>query len=176
MAGGGKGSFSFGTSRFNVAKASSKALSVQIGQMRHRLALCRADDIVIDGATIVLKRAEVLKVWASISEKHGSLWSREGYAVKESRDAQSHDVCIRYRKDFEIASAAWLYEERRDNPARWWKVLKVGEKQEIGVSQWFWTLGCRLVEKSDFALAPVDDKTQKPNPLAAMPLPKGVSL
>ena len=149
---------------------------VTIGQMNKRIALCGGDDVVVDGGTLLLARREIQMIWASITESRGSTWSREGRAVMEPLNSASHKITIRYRADRDVTSTAWIYQERRDNPPRWFKILKIGEKEQIGVSQWHLELSCRLVEKSDFAPPPVVEAPAERRTIDAVPLPRGILL
>lgn len=148
-----------------------------IGSFRHMVTLCTADDIVLDGATIVLARRKAIDVRAAIKEDKGSTWSRDGFAVKEPRDTPTHCITIRYRGDhFSITSTAWIYEKRAAAPPRWWKVIKVSETEEQGIYPWNWDLKCRLVEKSDYAPAPQASASVAQSPAPAAKLPPGVRL
>lgn len=167
--------FEFGTTRRNQAQAKGKGLAVSIGDMKHRVTLCSADDIAENDGRIVIARRSVVTVWAKIEEDRGSFWSRQGFAVKEQRETPSHSIFIRYRAQFDITAHAWIFEDRKNAPARWWKVLEVQEIEDLGVYKRFWKLRCRLVERSDTASAPQGPAEPK-SPAAAAPLPNGVTL
>jgi hypothetical protein len=168
------GAFAFGSTARNSRRKPAAKKAVAIGDLRHRITLCTASDVVVDGASIVIHRTEALKRWAKIEEKSGSLWSPEGVAVKESRDRQTHCIFVRRSKQFEISAAAWIYEARQDLPPRWFKILKVKEIEETGVYPWFWEFSCRLVEKSDLAIGP--EKPGEAQIGTASKLPAGVKL
>lgn len=138
-----------------------------IASLKHRVAICTMDDVVVDASTLSLRRAEVLRTWANIEAKNGSMFAKDGVAIMESRERQTHIICVRYRYDMVISSAAWVYEERLKSEPRWYKVLSVVDAGE------FWKFKCRLVEKSDAA--------EVPSPVTAtdefkMDLPRGVVL
>jgi head-tail adaptor len=143
-----------------------------IRDFKHRITLCSASDVVTEGGTMVLSRVAAWDAWAHIEESRGSFFSRDGYAVKEQRDQRSHKICIRYRTDKEISGAAWIYEQRAKSSPRWFKVLSVCDKGEMGR---FWQLECRLVERSDDVVKPVEAKPDDVT-LQGMALPEGVTL
>lgn len=129
---------------------------ISIAALKHQVYLCTMNDVVTDGEGMRLSRTGVFRAWAAIEAKRGSMYAPTGVVIEESRATQSHLITIRYRYDFEISSAAWLYEEPLKSPPRWYKVLKVKE----ACSEW-WTLSCRLVEKSDFLSKPIDGTEEK---------------
>lgn len=137
---------------------------VSLSSLTHRVKLCSAKDAVVDGGTVTLARQDALTTWAAIKPKRGSFFV-DGVAAMEDREKVSHCITIRFRPDVQISSTAWVYEERRAAPPRWYKVLAIVDREEKGR----WTeLDVRLVESSDDLVkpeAPVVDR--------AASLPKG---
>jgi head-tail adaptor len=130
---------------------------ISVAALRHRISLCTMQDVVVDGDEMRLTRKEVFGAWAAIEAKRGSMFAQGGVVIQESLDVQSHLITIRYRYDYAISSAAWVYEERRKSEPRWYKVLSVKDT----TSEW-WVLSCRLVEKSDFVSQPQPDAPANP--------------
>lgn len=121
------------------------AVPVSIAKLTHRIKLCSERDATVDGGMPVLTRDDVLTVWAQIQPKRGSFFVN-GTVAMENRENPSHYITIRYRSDLQIRSTAWVYEERRASPPRWYKVLSVQDRDENG--RWF-QLEVRLVESAD---------------------------
>lgn len=140
---------------------------IQISDLRHRVSLCSQRDEV-NGGEYYLARGVVAKVWAKIEAKAASAFSPHGMAMNTSRGQRTHIIWMRYRYDLEITAMAWVHEERRRSPPRWFKVLKVGQTEKAGNQ--FYKLECRLVERSDDAADPEDFSGP------AQALPPGVQL
>jgi len=125
----------------------------KIGDMEHRVALCRQQDIVADGKTMELHRSEVVWTWARIKSYYGigSYMNEDGYAIIDGTGKQSrasHAITVRRGLDIEVTAAAWIYEERRKGPPRWYKILQFSET--VG-----WLMfTAKLIEKSDYAPTP----------------------
>lgn len=151
--------------------ATSMKSKISTADLRHRVKLCTMEDVVQGEEGLRLTRKEVFNAWAAIEAKRGSMFSREGTVIQESRETQSHLITIRYRYDFEISSAAWLYEEPLKSAPRWYKVLSVKD-----TTSEFWVLSCRLVEQSDFVSRPQDEATPEPSNPFLTGLPHGVRL
>lgn len=122
---------------------------ISIAALCHRVSLCTMNDVVTDAEGMRLTRTGVFGAWAAIEAKRGSMYAPGGVVIEESREVQSHLITIRYRYDFEISSAAWIFEEPRKSPPRWYKILAVKETS----CDW-WVLSCRIVEKSDLVSRP----------------------
>lgn len=144
---------------------------ITIAALKHRVQLCSMQDVVIEAEGMRLIRTEAFKAWAAIETKSGSMFAKEGVVIDEPLSRQSHLITIRYRHDFVISSAAWLYEERRKSEPRWYKVLKVKEAD----CEW-WVLSCRLVEKSDLISKPQEPGTANAEEGFLVQLPPGVKL
>lgn len=130
---------------------------MRISDLKHRVALCAARDVIENGSTMALSRTEVARVWAKIESMQPSFISRMGYAILEAATYPSHTIAIRGQAGLDITSAAWVYEERRKSEPRWYKVLGFREKD-----CWL-VLSCHLVEKSDFAAPPRDMLSPQPS-------------
>ena len=129
-----------------MAKLSSKDL-------KHRIALCSGTDVVTDGGELVLVRKDVLNTWAKIESKVASMFSRQGFAIMEDRNRQTHLISIRMRRDIDITSAAWIYEERMQSGSRWFKVLGVkddGEDSDVTI------LSCKIIQRGEDLAEPVE--------------------
>jgi hypothetical protein len=142
---------------------------MSISSMRHKLLLCRQQDVVLAGGDLTLGRQEVAWVWAQINEKAASTFSPHGAVMGDSRNVRTHQIMIRYRPLLNLSIMAWLYEERRISSPRWFKIIKVGQT-EVSGTQYF-NLDCRLVERGDDIGAPITAAT---GPLVG--LPNGVRL
>lgn len=143
---------------------------VTTADLRHRLLLCTMEDVVLEDEGLRLTRREVFKAWGAIEAKRGSMFAPGGTVIEETRSQQSHLICIRYRYDYAISSAAWIYEEPLKSEPRWYKVLSVKDTTSD-----FWVLSCRLVEKSDFVSRPQDGEPDPANPFL-VGLPEGVKI
>lgn len=153
----------------------AKPAKVSTGDLRHRVVLCTAHDVVLTDGAVSLSRTAVTPVWAKITEQRGSLFSREGTPVQEDRERPSHCIVIRRNPAYDLSATAWIYEARPDAAPRWFKVLDTKEVDEHGIYGRFWELRCRVVERADMA-APPQDPNARPDPTLAVPLPAGVSL
>lgn len=127
--------------------------------LKNSIALCTADDAVLDGV-MRLTRKDVVNTWAKIDAKQPSMFGKSGYTIMEDRSKQTHIITIRARYDIDITSAAWIYEARAQSGDRWYKVL--GIKDDGSDSGWT-VLSCRLVEKGGEVVAPVEtEATENP--------------
>lgn len=143
--------------------------------LKHRVTVCTSADVVTTDGALVLTRTKAWDTWAMIEPHRGSMFSREGYAIREGREQASHRIVIRLRPSVLISSAAWLYEARRISAPRWFKILDV---KEIGEAARFWEFTARETERSDEITAPADPAEACPatgGPLT-VPLPSGVKL
>lgn len=126
-------------------------------ELRHRIKLCSGSDVVL-GTDIVLVREDVLETWAKIEPKTTSMFSRAGYNVLESRERQTHLITIRMRRDIDVTASAWVYEERLQSGARWFKILGIKEAYENGE---FLVMSARLIERGEDLASPVDSATEE---------------
>lgn len=120
-------------------------------KLSHRVTVCSMQDVVDENGTMTLRRKEAFDSWAAIEPKKGAQFSVEGVAIRQNRDARTHVICMRNRRDTDISSAAWIYEERRQSSPRWFKIINHHNYDEQSE---FWKFDCRLVERSDDAERP----------------------
>lgn len=135
-----------------------------LSDLRHRLVLCRQDDVISSEAGFQLRREEVKTVLASVTEKSGTPYTKSGHA--NSGDGRTHIIMIRYRPSLNLSEMAWLYEKRVKSSPRWFKVLSIGQTEESSTP--YWKINAKLVERSDDAPKPT-------NPVV-VGLPPGVKL
>lgn len=128
-----------------------------IAQRKHRLTLFRADDIVINGASIVLKKEAIYKGWGMIEAKAPSTFAPQGVTVEENVAKHNHIISMNYRPDILISSAAWIYEERLKSAPRLFKILSVIETCDL------FKFYCRITERGDNAILPVAPESKKPS-------------
>jgi hypothetical protein len=116
----------------------------RISDFNHRISICTMLDVVEDGTTMTLSRVPAANVWAKIyALPHlPSFMSPIGYAIKEDANRVTHWITLRYKIDMDFSSAAWIYEERRKSPPRWYKVLGFYD------SDLWITLHAHLIERS----------------------------
>jgi hypothetical protein len=145
-----------------------------IATRKHRVVLCKADDIILDCATIVLKRTALLEYWARITPTRSSLLGRDGFAVADNREKPTHRIHMKYRSDMVLASTAWVYERLLKSPPRWYKLLDV--RDDCIDNQRYLSLECRLVEAGDDIVEPQQVAPASGTGFGAMPLPVGVKL
>lgn len=138
----------------------------KIADRRHRVTICSAQDVVTEAGELRLTRVGAWDCWAAIKATRPSTFGRDGYVVKDPREGASHEIAIRYRTDKLISAAAWVYEARRKSAPRWFKVLSIRQEGEELI------LSCRLIERSDDVLAPVEPGEA----LRPAALPQGVAL
>jgi hypothetical protein len=133
--------------------ASRARRTVTISELSHRILLCTADDVMVAGQSIALKREAKRECWAKIEEHRGQrFYGDGGMAIQEGRDHSSHKITIRYRPDMPVSALAWIYEARLTSEPRWYKVLEGSDAGERGRYQ---VLRCRLVQMSDIIVAPI---------------------
>lgn len=145
---------------------------IPISAFRHRLQLCSQTDVVQNGS-LFLAREGVRAVRATVVPKKASTFSRQGAATKDSRNARTHVITVRHFDDLSISAYAWLFEERRKSPPRWFKILSVVETEASGTR--YYIFDCRLTEITDNAPKP-DDTPPKGGLDPVIGLPDGVSL
>ena len=120
----------------------------KISQLRHRVAICTMKDVVVSADRMDLRREAVVWTWARIDHQQHlpSFLSEMGFAIKELATRATHRIRLRSDLGIDYSSAAWIYEEFFQSPARWYKVLGfVGETRKIIM------LECHLVEASERA-------------------------
>lgn len=125
--------------------------------LKHRVVLCTSADVMIAGDTLLIQRKEVRECWAGIAPSREQLFSRDGIAIRESRDSASHKITIRYSPEQPISAAAWVFERRLKSEPRWFKVLG---RQNLDEDSRFVVLRCRLVEERDDITAPATASAQ----------------
>jgi head-tail adaptor len=140
-----------------------------IADLKHKVKLCSMRERV-ENNEMLLTRKDVFQAWACIRPKKGSSFNRDGSTTNEKLDVQTHEIYIRYRSDFSITIAAWVFEERLKSAPRWFKVLKVENVGEA--SQWH-CLSCRLVEEADDISEPIQ---HAPDTTIVSDLPRGFNL
>ena len=128
-----------------------------IAERKHRLTLFRADDLVISGASIVLKKEAIYKGWGKIEAKSPSTFSPQGPTVEERVDRHNHIISMNYRPDILVSSAAWIYEERLKSAPRLFKILSVIETRDL------FKFYCRITERGDNVISPVAPEERKPS-------------
>jgi Phage head-tail joining protein len=149
------------------------AKRTRIADLKHRVQLCTAHDVVTEDNQLRIIKTSAMTVWASIEATRGSFYTPDGVTLDKDREKPSHDICIRYRPEILISSTAWLYEARIKAPARWFKVLEVRDGPDAGRT---WKLRCRLMEASDLTKPEAAPATTDHVTFGAMPLPDGVNL
>lgn len=122
---------------------------------RHRVYLCTQNDVVVDNGTLVLIREKVKPMWAEIFNKpeKGTLFTPDGFAYKDTKETHSHRIRVLYDWRYNISNLAWIYEERRKSPPRWFKII--GLDQTEGQGTQYFMFYVRLTERSDEAVKPV---------------------
>lgn len=116
---------------------------ISIAELKHKVLVCSAADVVIADGEIVIERKAVYSAWAKIEAKAPSTYVPQGVTVAEPREKTTHVISIRYRSDIQISSSAWLYEERLKSAPRLFKITRLIEDCD------FFTFYCRLTERGD---------------------------
>jgi hypothetical protein len=126
-------------------------LATMTCDLKHRIELCSMREEVVNGATMELKRYPIVRCWAMIEHQYynPSFISPIGYAILESRERTTHIITVRNGLAIEVSSSAWVYEERRKSPPRWYKILGYSEE-----GNWL-SMHTHLIQKSDEAVTPV---------------------
>lgn len=122
-------------------------------KFKHRLAVCSARDVVVEGKLEFSKKF-IYEGWAMINPRRQQTFSPNGHSILEEKDRRTHFIHMRYRHDIEITSSAWLYEKRLKSAPRWFKILFVGDEYEDGR---YFKFDCRLMEMGDNLIDPEDD-------------------
>lgn len=136
---------------------------IKIADLKHRIALCTAKDVVVNGSTMEIRRETVKWAWANIEHQThlSSFLSQAGYATKEIAERPTHRIRVRYGLELDYSATAWVYEQRLKSPPRWYKFLGFVEECD------FVMLECHLQERND-------DARPSDGPLA--PAPQSVEL
>jgi hypothetical protein len=128
--------------------------------LKHRLALCTQRDVVAGPSTMELRRTEVVWCWGRVRSHYGLpmfLGGQNNYTVMDLTTKATHAITVRSGLALIITDTAYVYEEFRKSPPRWYKVLGFSE-----IANWT-TMTTRLVEQSDMAIPP------QPSVLAPQP-------
>jgi head-tail adaptor len=136
---------------------------MSIASLRHRLILCRQEDVVTENGEFKLNRSSVVAIWASIKEKFPSNITNQG-ASTEDRNLRSHVIMSRYAPHINLSSMAWLYEARLKSSPRWFKILRVGQTETAGTL--YFKVDARLTERGDHVVNP---DTQANSPVVNLP-------
>jgi hypothetical protein len=130
----------------------------KIHELNRRVALCSQKDVVVNSSTMELRRTEVVWAWARIKSHYGlpSFLGQHGYTVMDLTTKATHAITVRGGLGVIITDTAYVYEEFRKSPPRWYKILGWSE------SEGWLVFTSRMVEMSDYALQPN-------NPLAPQP-------
>lgn len=126
--------------------------------------MCTQQDIVADSATMDLRREQVVWTWARVKSHYGlpAIVARSGYSTFNAIGVNvipTHAITIRIGIMLEITTTAYIYEEFRKSPPRWYKVLGWSETDD------FITMPVRLMERSDFAIPPQGSLAPRPSPV-----------
>lgn len=116
----------------------------------HRIKLCRAEDVVVDGEMLISKHF-VHEAWAMINPRRTQTFSQQGQTVYEEKDRRTHFIHINYSPDLLLSTTAWIYEEPLKSAPRWFKVLFAGDEYE---NSRYFKFECRLIERGDDILRP----------------------
>lgn len=138
-------------------------------KFKHRVHVCRNEDVVVDGQ-LIFQRRSLFEGWAMIDPRRTQTFGADGHSIYEERDRRTHFIRMRYNPDVEYSVAAWLYEERRKSPPRWFKILFSGDEYET--SQ-YWKFECRLMERGDDILQPI---TAGEVPGSILGVPEGIEI
>jgi hypothetical protein len=119
-------------------------------ELTHRLALCSQKDVVIDASTMELKRTGVVWCWGRVRSHYGlpMFMGQVGYTIIDPVNKPTHAITVRAGLSVLYTDTAYVYEEFRKSPPRWYKVLGFSE-----IANWT-TLQTRLIEQSDQAMLP----------------------
>jgi len=122
-------------------------------KFKHLVKVCSAQDVVIDNGQLVYQKKEIFEGWAMIVARRAQVFDPYGQAILEERNRRTHFIHMRKRPDIQVTSAAWIYEEPRLSPPRWFKLLNSMDELEDGQ---FFKFECRLVEMGDDILKPIE--------------------
>lgn len=123
-----------------------------LASLKHRITLCRQEDVVVSPSEFRLARKEAASFWAEVAPVRSSAFSVNGAAMNEARSILTHRIKIRYQYDLNVSIMAWIYEARLQSSARWFKILKVTQTENKDFE--YLIFDCRLVERGDDIVAP----------------------
>jgi hypothetical protein len=126
----------------------------KIHELNRRVVLCSQDDVVVNATTMELKRTGVVWAWARIKSHYGLpsyVSAQSDYTVMDPRTKATHAITVRSGIGVLVTNKAFVYEEFRKSPPRWYKVLGYSEPEG------FLVMTCRMIERSDFAIPPQGD-------------------
>lgn len=146
---------------------------MNISKLRHRVLLCRQQDVITAAGGMQVKREGVWSAWSAIEAKKSSMFSPHGASMKDSRNQRTHIVTMRHRPDINVSALAWLYEDRLQSSPRWFKVLAVNETEHKGSR--YYMFDVRVTDRGDELAQPAtDEDIRRHGP--ATGLPPGVKL
>jgi len=126
-------------------------------KFRHRVRICRAEDVIVDGKMLISKR-HIHEGWAMINPRRTQTFSAAGHTVYEEKDRRTHFIHMNYTPELLLTTAAWIYEERLKSVPRWFKILFSGDEYED--SRYF-KFDCRLIEHGDDIIEPTTENSGK---------------
>lgn len=121
-------------------------------KFKHWMQVCSARDVIV-GDQLQFSQKFIYEGWAMINPRRQQTFSAEGHSVMEEKDRRTHFIHMRYNPNVEITTSAWIYEERRLSPPRWFKILFSGDEYEDGR---YFKFDCRLMEAGDSIIEPSD--------------------
>lgn len=139
--------------------------SPKLHELIHRVAMCTQKDVVVNGSTVELRRESVVWTWARVKSHYGLpvIMAQSGYSIFSSighNTIPTHAITIRAGIQLQISAMAFIYEEFRKSPPRWYKVLGYSETDD------YITMPVRMVEKSDAVLPPLESTlVARPSPV-----------
>lgn len=138
----------------------------KIASLRHKIILCRQEDVVISEEGLRLNRDAVATLWAGIDPVRPSAFSPNGATMREGKAIRTHMIFTRYRWDLNVSVMAWIYEARLRSVPRWFKIVSVSHSEDKGNS--LWSFYVRLIERGD--------EISQPSSGLVTGLPEGVRL
>lgn len=132
----------------------------KIHELTHRVALCSQQDVVMDSQTMELRRTGVVWAWARVKSHYGlpAFLGQMGYTIMDPQTKATHAITVRAGIGIIVTNTAYVYEEFRKSPPRWYKVLGYSEPENFVV------LTTRLIERSDYAIPPHGSLAPQPPP------------
>ena len=137
-------------------------VAMRIKDKSSRVKLCSLKDFADKDENYHFYRQGIYEAWANIKAVKASRFNRDGYVVNERGDNVSHIITMKYRPDIEITDAAWIYHMRQLSAPIWYRIVQVSEDSNC------FKFLCRLFEKGDNALAPLEKA-----PSGFTPVPMG---
>ena len=146
----------------------------RIIDMHHRVTICTMHDVAMtEEGVMSLTREGIYNCWAAIETVRLSMFSVDGFGIREDRSERTHSIIIRNRRDIDYSSAAWAYEKRLKSGDRWYKLTRGIVYREEGEYMQF---DARLVERGDTLTKPETIEDVARSVLDAIPLPHGIKL